>query len=623
MPHGYTGKILRVNLSSLSLLTEQPEERFYRKYFGGWGFITYYLLKEVKAGIDPLGPDNKLIFAAGPLTGAPFSGSGRNSVGAKSPLTGGFGAAEVGGFWGSEFKRAGYDGIIIEGKASKPVYLWITDGKAEIKDASHLWGKDTGDTLDTIRDELGDRFIRFAGIGIGSENLVRYGNIIVDLKDAAGRTGLGAVMGSKKLKAIAVRGHNPVDVADKSVLVEMNRKMATEFLGGTKALSMFGTGSIIDKYAQSGNLPTRNFRDGNFENADAISARTIKETISVGMDACWACFVRCKKMVKIGEPWNVDPKYGGPEYETLAALGSNCGINDLNAISKAHQMCNRYSIDTISTGATIAFAMECFENGIITEADTDGIQLNFGNSDAMLAMVEKIAKREGFGDLLAEGSKKAAERIGKNSEKFAIHVKGQEQPMHEPRLKRGLGLGYAVSPTGADHIHNIHDTSYSLKESLINLEGLGIHEPLPAHDLSVKKVRLFTYVAMWRTLCHSLVTCIFIPWTPLQTVKLVKAVTGWDTSVWELMKVSERSINLARIFNIREGFTAEDDKLPDRMFQPQTSGALSKIDIDKEEFYNAVHTYYGMMGWDYNTGIPNRWKLEELGIGWAADFLEE
>jgi len=618
MPYGYIGKILRVNLSYEKLSTEELGDAFYRRYFGGRGMIGYFLLRELAAGIDPLSPENKLIFATGPVTGVPISGSGRNSVGAKSPLTGGYGEAEVGGYWGAELKRAGFDAIIFEGRASSPVYLWVTDGKAEIRDADHLWGKDTGEALKTIREESGERFARFAGIGIGGENLVRYACIINDLKDAAGRTGLGAVMGSKRLKAIAVRGHGSVDIVDKNVLLALNKKIVTEFPGFTKNVHDFGTGATMTKYAQNGNLPTRNFRDGNFENPEGISAQTIKKTISVGMDSCWACGVRCKKVVKLEEPWSVDPEYGGPEYETLAALGPCCGIDDLKTICKANELCNRYSIDTISIGVTIAFAMECFENGLLTEKDTDGLKLTFGNSDAMLKMVEKIARREGLGNILAEGTKRAAQKIGKRAEMFAMHVKGQELPMHEPRLKWGLGLGYAVSPTGADHSHNIHDTDYTLEEQMRPLNVLGLSEPLPPDTLGPKKVRLFTYLSIWRSLYNCLVTCRFVEFTPVETVNIVNATTGWDTSVWELMKVSERAINLARLFNIREGLTADDDRLPERFFQPQTSGPLSKTALDKNEFDKAKRLYYGMMGWDPDTGIPTRAKLEELDIAWAT-----
>lgn len=622
MPYGYNGRILRVNLSSNNISMEEPDEVFYRRYFGGRGMITYYLLKELKPGVDPLGPENKLIFAAGPVTGTPVAGSGRNSVGAKSPLTGGYGEAEVGGFWGAELKRAGFDAIIIEGKASSPVYLWITDGRAEIRNASHLWGMDTGDALKTIRKELRDRLIRFAGIGLGGENLVRYACIINDLKDAAGRTGLGAVMGSKMLKCIVIRAHRSVSIVNKESIVALNKRMASELPGFTKKLHEFGTGAAIPAYVELGNLPIRNFRDGDFENPEAISAVTIKSTISVGMDACWVCPVRCKKVVKLEGPEGVDPEYGGPEYETLAALGSNCGIDDLKAICKAHELCQRYSLDTISTGAVIAFAMECFESGLLTEKDSGEVKLNFGNSNAILKTIDMIAKREGLGDLLAEGSVRAAKKIGKGAEKYAIHVKGQEVPMHEPRLKKGLGLGYAVSPTGADHQHNIHDTDYLTAEQVRPINSLGILKPVPLENMGPDKVRLLVYDGIWRSLCNCLVTCMFVAWTPPQTVDIANAVTGWETSVWELMKVSERAINLARIFNIREGFTAEDDMLPDRFFQPHTSGPLSKTALDKAEFSKAKRIYYSMMGWDPDTGIPTKAKLEELDISWAADLLK-
>jgi len=613
-----------VDLSSNTTSTEEPGEIFYRRYFGGWGFVAYYLLKELTPGADPLGPENKLIFAAGPLTGAPFSGSGRNAVGAKSPLTGGFGAAEVGGFWGAELKRAGFDAIIVEGKASSPVYLWVTDGNADVREAAHIWGRDTGDSLRIIREELGDKLIKFAGIGLGGENLVRYACIINDLREAAGRTGLGAVMGSKKLKAIATRGHSPVDVVDRNVLTALNKKMATDFPGTTKDLSEYGTGTDMSRYAENGNLPIHNFRDGNFENAEAISAVTIKDTVRVGMEACWACSVRCKKIVKFEKPWSVDPQYGGPEYETLAAIGPCCGVGDLKAICKVNELCNRFSLDTISTGVTVAFAMECFENNLLTEKDTEGIKLNFGNGEALIKIVEMIAKRQGIGNLLAEGTMRAAKKIGKGAEKYAIHVKGQEVPMHEPRLKRGLGLGYAISPTGADHCHNEHDSNFKDFERLHIISGtsLGIIEPVAVEDLGPKKVRAQIYGSRWNYVCNCLVTCQFVAWTPRQMVEIVGAVTGWDTSVWELMKVGERIMNLARIFNIREGFTEKDDMLPERFFQPKTSGALSKTALDKGEFEKAKQTYYSIMGWNSNTGVPTRGKLEELDVGWAADLLD-
>ena len=619
MPFGYNGNILRVNLSKDKVSTESPDEVFYRRYMGGEGFVAYYLLKELETGIDPLGPENKLIFAAGPVTGAPIPGSGRNSIGAKSPLTGGFGESEVGGHWGAELKHAGFDAVIIEGKSDSPVYLWIHDGEAEIRDASRIWGKETGDAQRIIRKELNDRLVRVALIGPGGERLVRYACVIVDLKDAAGRTGMGAVMGSKNLKAVAVRGHGRTEVSDGKALTELSRWLSQRLEGFWA--HEYGTGSNLDAGVASGNLPIRNFRDGDFPNANALSAETIKETVRIGMEGCYACSVRCKKIVKIDEPFTVDPIYGGPEYETLAALGSNCGVDDLKAVCKANELCNRYSIDTISAGVSIAFAMECYENGLLTDEDTGGLKLNFGNAEAMLKMVEMICKREGLGDLLAEGVKRASEKIGKESEKFAVHVKGQEVPMHEPRFKRSLGIGYAVSPTGADHMHNLHDTILTVRgQQLDNLAALGILEPIPLEDLGPRKVRALIYFVDWRVLDNCLLLCDFLPWSYIQKTDIVRAVTGWNTTAWELMKIGERATTMARIFNIREGFKKQDDWLPERFFHPKTSGALSKTAIDPEKLRNAIDTYYKMMGWDEN-GVPTREKLEELDIGWAASSL--
>ena len=430
---------------------------------------------------------------------------------------------------------------------------------------------------------------------------------------------MGAVMGSKNLKAIAVRGHGRTEVADRDKLRELSRWLAQRLKG--LWAHEYGTGSHLDAQVASGNLPIRNFRDGDFPNAVALSAETIKDTVRIGMEGCYACPVRCKKIVKIDEPLRVDPAYGGPEYETLAALGSNCGIDDLKAVCKANELCNRYSLDTISTGASIAFAMECYENGLLTDEDTEGLKLNFGNAEAMIKMVDMIGQRKGLGDLLAEGVKRAAEKIGKGAEKFAVHVKGQEVPMHEPRFKRALGIGYAVSPTGADHMHNLHDTILTVRgPQLDNLAALGILEPVPLEDLSPRKVRAFIYFVHWRVLDNCLLMCDFLPWDYIQKTSIVKAVTGWNTTAWELMKVGERVTNMARVFNIREGFKKEDDWLPDRFFHPKTSGTLSETAVDPGKLRDAIDTYYKMMGWDEN-GVPTKEKLEELNIGWAANLI--
>jgi len=601
---------------------DEPSEDFYRYYIGGRGFICYFLLKELAVGEDALGSGNKLIFATGAVTGAPIAGSGKNSVGAKSPLTNGYGDTEVGGYWGAELKHAGYDAIIIEGKSPHPVYLWIEDGKVEIKDARYLWGRTTGECQKLIREELGDKGVRIAQIGLAGENLVRYSCIINDLSHAGGRTGMGAVMGSKNLKAIAVRGHQKVALSDAGVVNSLARWVRDNFKLDTFSarLSRDGTAGLLMGFNAAGGLPTRNFQQGVFDGADKISAEALKSSILVGRGGCYACPVRCKPKVAVGKPYNVNPSYGGPEYQTLASLGSNCGIDNLEAIAKGNELCSAYGLDTISTGSNIAFAMECFEQGILTEKDTGGLKLNFGNAQAMVQLIEMVAKREGIGEVLAEGVARAARVFGKGAEDFALHIKGQELPMHEPRYKSGMGLGYTISPTGADHCHNMHDHFYTSRPFLsraAQLKTLGIFEPLPCQDLSPAKVRMLVYMSQWQHTVNCLVFCYFVQLHPPQIADLMRGITGWDTTVWELMKVGERCINMARAFNIREGLGKEDDYLPRRFFTPFTSGPLKGISIDKNELDQAIDTYYAMVGWDKN-GAPTLAKLQELGIEWVA-----
>ncbi len=616
---GYVGKILRVDLSKERTSLEEPAEVFYRRHFGGRSFIAYFLLKELEAGVDPLGPANKLIFACGPVTGAPISGSGRNSVGAKSPLTGAYGEAEAGGFWGTELKRAGFDALIVEGRAVDPVYLWIHDEEAEIMDASSLWGLEIKRSQQAIRKQLKDKTVKVAQIGPGGEKMVRFASVINDMNHVAGRCGMGAVMGSKNLKAIAVKGSGTINIARPRRIRRLAQWLARKIDDLAHGMHTYGTGAVMGVYEETGNLPVHNFRDGDFPNVDSISAQAVKENVRIGMGTCFACAVACKKEVKIEGRWHVDPAYGGPEYETLAALGSNCGVDDLEAVCKANELCQRYSLDTISTGVTIGFAMECFEERLLTKEITGGLDLCFGNAESMVKLVELIGKREGIGDLLAEGTRRAAERISHGAEKLSVHVKGQEVPMHEPRLKKGLGLGYAVSPTGADHVHNIHDTVLA-PEMPKRYKSLGVLESVPVDDLGSKKIRLFKYVMMWRSLNNCLVMCLFPPWSVQQKVDIVRSVTGWNTTAFELMKVSERAINLARVFNIREGFTEADDWLPPRFFHPKTSGALSKTAVDPAKLRDAKITYYSMMGWN-EEGVPTRTTLDELDITWAANEI--
>ncbi len=616
MPYGYSGQILRVNLSQGTTSADALDELFCRKHLGGAGFVSYFLLKELQPGIDPLSPENKLIFALGPVTGVPLPGSARHCVGAKSPLTGGYAKSESGGFWGAELKHAGYDAIIVEGKAQKPVYLWIHDGEVSIKDASHLWRKNTKETQETIQAELGDSRIRVAAIGLGGENLVRFACIMNDLKDAAGRGGMGAVMGSKNLKAIAVRGHKMPEVAESERLKEL-RQWVLAHRELWASFAEYGTGApaIMEAGMTSGNLPVRNFADGEFPEISKITGGAVKDTIRIKMEGCYACPVRCKKVVKVNEPYSVDPDYGGPEYETLAAIGSNCGVSDLKAIAKGNELCGSYSLDTISTGVVISFAMECFENGLLTTKDTDGIELRFGSAEAMLKTIELIARRQGIGDILAEGTARAAQKIGKGAIEFAMQVKGVEIPMHEPRVKAAMGLGYAVNPHGADHCASLHDTLFSQPgRSLDTFKSLGILEPLSADDLGPRKVSMFRDVQLFRIAQDSLVLCYFLPYDVGQTVDILAAVTGWRTSTTEIMRMAERTLTMARLFNIREGLTAADDKLPNRFFQPKRNGVLSTKFYDPQQLERAKSYYYTLMGWDAKTGIPTPEKLQELGI---------
>ena len=613
---GYHGHILRVNLTEETITTEPIDDQFCRAYLGGAGFVAYYLLKETPPGIDPLSPENKIIFASGPLTGLTLGGCARHTVGGKSPLTGGIAKSEVGEYWGSQFKRAGFDALIIEGKAKRPVYLWINDDQVEIKDGMHLWGLNTKETQETIRLELADPKIRVAMIGPGGENLVSYAAIMHGLFNAAGRGGMGAVMGAKNLKAVAVRGSRMPELAYANGVKKM-RTWLKEHMDLLTSLSALGTGGPIQDFEKLGNLPIRNFRDGSFPSVDLITPQRMKEIIWAGMDGCFACPVQCKRRVAFETPFLVDKAYGGPEYETIGALGSACGIDDLKAIAKGNEMCNAYSLDTISTGLTIAFSMECFENGLLTSQDTQGVHLTFGNSEAMLQMIEKIAHREGIGDLLAEGSAKAAEKIGNGAQAFAMQVKGMEIPMHEPRLNKSLGLGYMVNPHGPDHMDSLIDIFFSAFGRLPNVTvpdtiSMGL-SPAPFGDIGPRKVALFKAFQSKRIICDSLVMCDFLPYSWTQLAELTSAVTGWDTSVMEQSRIAERILTLCRLFNLQEGLTAVHDKLPTRFFQPTTDGALAHQSLTVEEMEKAKHDYYFLMGWD-EKGIPMNVKLEELGI---------
>ena len=621
MGHGVTGRILRVNLSTGASTVEEPGADFYRIYLGGWGFIAYYLLHEVHPGADPLGPGNKLIFAPGVITGTALAGSGRHAVGAKSPLTGGFGAAETGGFWGAELKRAGFDGIVVEGAADRPTYLWIHDGEVELRDADHIWGRETKEAQQLIWDELGDDRIRITQIGPGGENLVRYACIANELRDMAGRCGLGAVMGSKKLKAIAVRGTSRVPVADMAAIKPVNQWLRENYKDLVWNLVEIGTGAYMRPMSDRGALPTLNSRYGSFSQVDEMSSTTLMETYGIGMEGCYACPIRCKKVIRVEGRYTVDGDYGGPEYESLAGLGSYCGVSDLAALAKANERCNAYTIDTISTGNAIAFTMECFERGILTESDTDGLDLTWGNAQSLLTLIEKIARREGFGDFVAEGVESMAKQLGPETFAFANHVKGQEIPFQEPRLNHGLGLGFALSPTGADHQHSLMDSAFQLDPG--SMKELGILEPLDITDLGPEKVRLAVYYVNQMILYNCIGLCHFFPYSVSQVVEAVNGTTGWNTTSWELLKGAERVLSMARAYNLREGFTAEDDALPDTLYTAYLEGPCAGGPIDRAALDRAKRIYYEMMGWDGETGVPREMRLHELNVGWVWDKLKQ
>jgi aldehyde:ferredoxin oxidoreductase len=570
-------------------------------------------------GVDPLGPDNILVFTTSIINGLSLSGTNRYTAAAKSPLTGGYGESEAGGWWAPELRAAGYDGIAVRGRAESPVYLWIKDGQVEFRDASAYWGKLSGEVQEGLEQELGDKRIRVLQTGISGERGVRFAAIVNQLKHFHGRCGLGAVMGAKNLKAIAVRGSKINAPADKVAAKSTLTFFKDHYDRARDRFHQTGTAGGLLNLEASGILPTRNFRDGSFEHAKAISGQKMAETILVNRGTCYACMVACKREVEVKE-LGVTPRFGGPEYESLAATGSLCGVGDLNALAKINQLLAQYVLDSISTGVAIAFAMECYEHGLITKADTGGVELTWGSAEAVEQMVHLIGRREGIGELLGEGVKRAAERLGRGAERFAMHVKGQELPMHDPRGKKSLALAYALSPTGADHMEAPHDPLYEgFHPDGHPLGGLGLIEPVKMLDFGPRKVRAYYYTQQVWSFYNSVGMCDFVG-TPLNALAIerfvdyVNAVTGWNMSLYELMKVGERSNTLARLFNCREGFTPADDVLPQRMHEGIGNGALKGERVDPDQFLAARRLYYEMAGWDASTGQPTAARLAELEV---------
>ncbi len=635
MAYGFTGKILHVDLTQGILEVEEPSEGFYRKYMGGSAMGLYYILKNMPAKADPLGPENILTLFTGVTTGAPISGQSRINANAKSPLSGGIGDSQAGGFFPAELKFAGFDGIVVKGKSPKPVYLSILHGEAGLHPAEHLLGKVTGEVDRILKGEVGDNKAEIMQYGIAAENGVAFSCLVNMSNRTNGRTGMGAVMASKNLKAIVVRGKAKISIADPALLASINKegpKMLPQN-PDMDGLAKLGTAGVVLPQNLYGTLPTRNYSEGQFELAEDISGERMAETILKERDTCYACVVRCKRVVEVKEgQYKVDPIYGGPEYETIGTFGSYCGVNDLAAISLANQICNMYGADTIAAGATIAFAMECYEKEIIGPNQTGGIELRFGNASAMLEVLQQIVTAStSLGKILGRGSVNAAKEWGPAAEECLIAVKGAEAPAHMPQAKRTLGVIYAVNPFGADHQSSEHDWLYEEGMAsplyLGRLAELDLKDPQPAGSLTAEKVRFAAYTQFFYSLLDTLELCQFVwgpGWTlygPSDTVKLVQAITGWKVSLFELMKVGERRLNLLRVFNAREGFTRVQDTLPKKFFMPlKGTGPTAGFALDPVEFSRSLDQYYSIVGWT-SDGNPTRGKMVELGIEWAGDYL--
>jgi len=627
---GNSGKILHIDLTAGTTSVEFPDEMFYRTYAGGACMGAYYLLRMMAAGADPLGPDNVLVFTTSAITGAAVSGNARHCVSAKSPLTGTIMNSEAGGFWGPELKFAGFDAITVSGRSSKPVYLWIHDGECELRDASMLWGKPTGEVQDAIRAELGDSRVRVAQIGPAGERLVRFACIVNELKHFNGRGGLGAVMGSKNLRAIAVRGSGKPDWADPVTILDLARSGAGKVRrpGVWADFRRLGTLQTVADNTTIGSLPTRNFSMGTFSEYENISGEAFARDMMDKPGTCWACAQQCKRDVKKGieSPRQIDARYGGPEYETAGLLGSNCMIGDVHALTKANEIAGKLGIDTISLGGVIGFVMECFERGILSEEQI-GFPAPFGDGEALVRLAEMTGLRSGIGDSIAEGVARLAVGLGPEAQRIAVHIKGKELPAHTPTAKGMMAILYAVGSFGPDHMSGAHDEQFTSGPNEA-YRGIGIYEKPPGAnwDLNLEKVNIVARAQQLVSAIDSWSVCQFCfhVWTIYSMenlLALIKACTGWSYTMHEFMLLGERRLNLLRAFNAREGFTKADDDLPPRLFEDPLldNGPTGGRTVDREQFLQCRDEYYRLVGWDPTTGNPTGAKLRELGLGWISE----
>ena len=610
MLSGYAGKIAWVDLTEKSVRIQELDESLARKYLGGKGLGAYLFITHQKVDTDPLGPDNILIFVTGPLTGTNFPAASRSGVITKSPLTGTFLDAYSGGFFGTQLKWSGFDAIAIRGKSKAPCYLMAEDGEIRIRKADHLWGLTTSETELELRRALSGvnkARMSIAAIGPAGENLVRFASIINE-KRAHGRGGAGAVMGSKNLKALIVRGDQKPKIATdtgfKKIVKRCYRQIASHPLvrkGGP--FSKYGTTMTIDLTQETGTLPTRNWQENTFEGEANIGGDSLMAYVSRSR-ACFGCPIGCSRDSSAsinGEAYETE----GPDYETLFAFGSNCGISDPAVIIAADRFCDDYGMDTISCGGTVGFAMECFEKGLISKTETGGMDLHFGNGAALLELIHKIARREGIGTLLAEGTKRMSETI-ESSKHFALHIKGLELPGYDPRGMKGQGLAYALSDRGGCHVRG----------NMLRTELMGLPKPVDRYGY-VGKAGMVKSLQLTYAACDCVIACLFGAFaiTVDDYAEAVSALTGWDLSAEELIIIAERAWNLTRLFNTREGFSRKDDTLPERLFkQASTAGPSKGQMVDRAAFEKMLDEYYGLVGWDKASGIPDNRKLRELEI---------
>ena len=617
MNGGYAGRIGFVNLSTGEVKEEKLDEKLARDFIGGYGLGVRVLLERQKAGVDPLGPENILGFITGPLTGTPVPTGSRYTTVCKSPLTGGWGDANSGGFFGNELKQAGWDAIFISGIASSPKYLSVNNDGIKIKDASHLWGKDTVETEEMLAEELGDSKIRVACIGPASEKLSLISGIVNDKGRIAARSGVGAVMGSKRLKAVAVRGKGKVAVADS----ERVKQLRKDFIEKMKDipfiadLVVHGTCGMTNNLIAGGASPIKNWLLAGtqaFPTADKIGNGDNVIKYQSKRYGCANCPIACGGITSVSEGKYAVSETHKPEYETIAAFGNMCLNDDLTSIFKANDMCNRSGLDTISAGSVIAFAMECYEHGIINKADTDGLELTWGNVEAIVAMLEKIIYREGFGDVLADGVKVAAQRIGKGAEQFAMHVGGQEPGLHNALFLPGRGTGFVADPTPGRHTTGGPFTKVDTNGTIAPYPELQF-SGFEKYQYKGKGQTAATATNYWQVGASSGICLMAFMSGVFPLLEFINGVTGWDVSVSEALKTGARIQTMRQLFNVRESIRPSDYALPNRLvgIPPKSQGPLKGITIDIDTL---AGEYRKAMGWDPDTGKPTESCLSNLGL---------